>query len=474
MALFKSIGHTVFGGGSSQSPGLFGTGRFKAKTVEIKTDPFEEAIAGAGTQEALRKKQAAQAERLEKQAKGEAPSITEAELKAASERSLAQQLAAAKAARGGSAAARERQLTKSQAEARRDVSQQAAISKLREQQAAEQALANQLSAQRAQDINIAEADRASQQALQTLRVKQNLAAQGLNLSGSQSAAQQRQAMFQNIMEGFGAMEAFSDKTLKKNIKKEDEEEEREVEQKQESPDVREPIKTKAKADVDFDIPPAPEAPPLPEKDKKKGSGLAGIAKLFMSSDEDKKMNKKEENADKKQPSESQKFAKAFVKSSKKKPQMMSTAHGKGLASRMVAEISDKENKKDMKSYSDVEIKIEKEKEDFSPKKFLDALQAYSYEYKKSHKDVSTGGPGRYLSVMAQDLEKAGPVGRSMVKDTPNGKIVDYGKGLASMLACQSHLNDRINKLEKLTGDEGYGKILSARANYNHNMKKYKK
>ena len=73
------------------------------------------------------------------------------------------------------------------------------------------------------------------------------------------------------------------------------------------------------------------------------------------------------------------------------------------------------------------VKYEKgDSEDFSPKKFLDALKPNSFEYKDKFKKDPLAGEGRFLGVMAQDLEKAGPVGKSMVKDTPMGKLVNYG------------------------------------------------
>lgn len=52
--------------------------------------------------------------------------------------------------------------------------------------------------------------------------------------------------------------------------------------------------------------------------------------------------------------------------------------------------------------------------------------------------------------MAQELEKSA-VGDSMVEDTPDGKMVNYGKGFGAVLAAQAHLNERLNKLEKKNG-----------------------
>jgi Chaperone of endosialidase len=86
--------------------------------------------------------------------------------------------------------------------------------------------------------------------------------------------------------------------------------------------------------------------------------------------------------------------------------------------------------------------------DFNPKSFLDKLQAYSYEYKNSAKGMPGVDDGRHLGVMAQSLEKAGPVGESMVdEDAQGNKVVDYGAGFSAILASQAHLNERLKQLE---------------------------
>lgn len=101
--------------------------------------------------------------------------------------------------------------------------------------------------------------------------------------------------------------------------------------------------------------------------------------------------------------------------------------------------------------TEVQKKAEGGKVDqFDPKQFLNSLQAVSYEYKKDAEGPGVG-PGRRLGVMAQDLEKAGPVGRSMVKETPNGKQVDMGAGFGAILAAQAHLNERLQALESKYG-----------------------
>lgn len=374
--VFKSLG------GESALKGVLGTGKFKGTKQAIDQSSYKENIAGAGPQEELKQKQLSQTQRLEETAAGKRPSLAEAQMKATTNRSLAQQLGAAQARRGGSAASRERMLSRSAGQARRETAESAAQAKLQEQQQAEQSLAAQLAQQRAQDISLAESDRAAKQRLQELLVNENLGIQGLNLSGFQSAAAGRQQLASSAG---SALAMMSDKNLKTNIKK-----------------------------------------------------------------ESAKENKKMEGAD----SEKLKQMLGAFSKGMQQPKSASSGTGESIHSQAMSKISDKTMKKSMKSYSDegskVEIEIEpnKSEEDFNPKSFLDALQAYSYEYKDKFKKMPEAGEGRRLSVMAQDLEKAGPVGRSMVRDTENGKIVDYGRGFGAILAAQAHLNERLKELEK--------------------------
>ena len=77
--------------------------------------------------------------------------------------------------------------------------------------------------------------------------------------------------------------------------------------------------------------------------------------------------------------------------------------------------------------------------------FLDALNSYSYEYKDEN--APGADAGAFVGVMAQDLEKTA-MGSSFVKDTPEGKMVDYGHGLAAILASQANIHDRLRNLEE--------------------------
>jgi len=76
--------------------------------------------------------------------------------------------------------------------------------------------------------------------------------------------------------------------------------------------------------------------------------------------------------------------------------------------------------------------------------FLDALNAYQYQYKNPSKPYAE--PGAFVGIMAQDLEKSS-MGKSFVKDTPEGKVLNMNHGLAAILAGQANINERLRELE---------------------------
>lgn len=110
----------------------------------------------------------------------------------------------------------------------------------------------------------------------------------------------------------------------------------------------------------------------------------------------------------------------------------------GLGSSLVG-LSDENMKKDIKP-SDDSSKVISE--------FMDALKSYTYEYKNKSKqpDDKPKPEGKVKGVMAQDLEKS-ELGKQMVTDTKNGKVVDFAQGMAPLFAAIAELNDRTKKLE---------------------------
>ena len=77
--------------------------------------------------------------------------------------------------------------------------------------------------------------------------------------------------------------------------------------------------------------------------------------------------------------------------------------------------------------------------------FLDAIDAYQYEY-RDPKAIGRDS-GLLIGIMAQDAEKGGPMGNSMVSDGPNGKQLDMNQGLAAVMAAQANLHKRTKQLE---------------------------
>lgn len=89
---------------------------------------------------------------------------------------------------------------------------------------------------------------------------------------------------------------------------------------------------------------------------------------------------------------------------------------------------------------------EREKKDISPvkgpdmEKFLDKLAGFSFDYK--HPGTEGEAPGRRVGVMAQDAEKAGPVGKSMVIDGDRLSL-DLPNAVGAALAAVSYLHGKM-------------------------------
>lgn len=95
----------------------------------------------------------------------------------------------------------------------------------------------------------------------------------------------------------------------------------------------------------------------------------------------------------------------------------------------------------MYAMSDENVKTDIKSGDGKIMEFLNALKAHDYKYKESKH-----GEGRFVSPMAQELEKT-EAGRAAVEETPEGKRVNYARIAGTMLAAQGHLNQRLNDLE---------------------------
>jgi len=340
-------GKKLFGGSEgSDVPGgydpretAFKIGATQSTLTKEFTDRAKERSAGLQSQaEASAAQRQTLAQQLAAQAEGTAPSLAEAQLRSASDRNLAQQLAAAQSTgRGANQSALARNLARNQMSAGAELGQQAAQARMQEQQAAQGQLAEMTGADQAtlnqlalgyenQGFGYLEADQQAQAQLEQLRANIATNTQNLEESARQGSKNRRNAMIGGIISGGSKVAAASDEKMKKNVKK------------------------ASKSDI----------------------------------------------------------AKALSESSTAKSQS---------------------SKKP------------------DPKKFLESLKAYSYDYKDP--DAEGARKGKMLSVMAQDLEKGSDAGKEMVSTNEEGnKMVDYAKGYGAILAAQAHLNERLNSLEK--------------------------
>ncbi len=94
-----------------------------------------------------------------------------------------------------------------------------------------------------------------------------------------------------------------------------------------------------------------------------------------------------------------------------------------------------------KLFSDERLKANIAPADKDVRGFLNALKAYSFDYK----DEKHGGKEN-LGVMAQDLEKS-RLGKKIVMELPEGKALDVKRFVSALGAAAAHLNQRVATLE---------------------------
>lgn len=97
----------------------------------------------------------------------------------------------------------------------------------------------------------------------------------------------------------------------------------------------------------------------------------------------------------------------------------------------------------MYAMSDVNAKENIESAEPDLEEFLSKLTMNEYDYKEPEKY----GRGKHFGPMAQDLEKS-KIGRTMVEETPDGKMINYGKGQGVMLGILANLAERLEEVER--------------------------
>lgn len=351
-----------------------------------------------------RARQTSLAEALEASARGEGPSVADQQLRSASDRSLANQLAVAASTRGGTSAAARRALMNNQAATNQDLARNSAELRLREQMEARTQLGNLASQMREQDavaqlnaLNlegqslgdiaaIREANRAAAMNLENLKTNQGLGVGSQVAADTINRRDNRTAITGQIIKGIGSgvssiMGMMSDERIKKNSK----------------------------------------------------DGSGSVSK-FLDALEDSKRGDIKAVAD-----HTRKAGEAEARGDEIEADMYrklaanneSDAEKSGSRKRYLRSMSDESQKKKVNDGSGP-ISL-----------FLDALEAKKFEYKEPDKF----GEGERLGVMAQDVEDGGPIGKALVAETPNGKALDMAKGFGAILAAQAELHKRLKAVE---------------------------
>jgi hypothetical protein len=80
--------------------------------------------------------------------------------------------------------------------------------------------------------------------------------------------------------------------------------------------------------------------------------------------------------------------------------------------------------------------------DFDVREFLNSLSPYKFSY-RNPMDLGAS-EGTKVGIMAQDIEGTLP-GRSMVKDTPDGKMIDVQEAVNPILAALGNINERLER-----------------------------
>lgn len=409
----KNIGGAVFG--DRDDAGIAGTGQFKTDTHQVddsafKSDAvdarnleFAKALEGlrgrsapmmnTAASDQFRGMQTDLARALEMQMKGQGgPSIAEMQMKRGLNQSLGNANSMAASMRGVSPAMAMRLAQNQQASMAQDAVGQGSMLRAQEQMAARDAYGNLANSARGQDMQIAAANQRAamdQGALNDAQERFYRSGQLGMDEANRAAAMERERMKSQNALGTGQINAGAYNNAAQN-----------------------------RAGILGGI----------------GQGIASAVAAF--SDERLKTDIKPitfeptiEAAEAKKKDDTRKFMEDMSAGAKDR-----TPHqnlGAGLAMSGLSLLSDKNAKSSPKDGGD------------DLRGFLDALQAYSYKYKEPQKH----GGGEQIGVMAQDLEKH-PIGKSLVVDTPEGKMVNYGKSGGVLLASQAALNDRLSELEK--------------------------
>ena len=379
------------------------------------------AIIERADEQAIRAQQAGLANALQAQAAGTAPSLAEQQLARQNEQAVRQQLALAGSQRGITPAMAQRQAAMNIASLSAEQGQRAAELRIQEQQAARGQLADVLGQTRNMDVNLAgqqaqfqqqaglqNAETDAQRALAQAQLTQQAGLANQSEFGTTSrfnVGTDLQAQQSNAQLGLAAQTTNAGNVMQAqqfNAKAADE-------------------MARFNADAGLRVQIANQAAELQARgmDNAQIAQYLGIEQASLSSVLS---------------SQGQQFASEQARQNAQgaaKTQMLGNVIGAGAA--VGAKLaSDAANKKNIRS-GEKDMRA-----------FVDALDAHTYEYKNSN--IDGAAPGKRYGIMAQALERSA-AGKSIVRETPEGKKVDVAQGLGVALAALAAMNKRLGKVE---------------------------
>jgi hypothetical protein len=383
--------------------------------------------ADASQQAQFRGEQMSLAQRLAAQSRGEGPSVAGMQLKQATDRNLAQQLAMQAGASGAQAAAARRQSASQVGDLGQQAAGQSAILRLQEQQAAQQQLAGVTAAGRQADIGLATAD-----ADRDLRA--NLANQGVDLDVLKANAAAGNAAAQANLSAELSKMGMDDAMIQSYLAAETgllTGQQQALMQQQQTAATARASEAAQKSSVLGGLMSA-------------GGALGGAA--IMASDENVKKNIKnlsEENKVEAQATKNKKSLAEALKGLGKAGQTKDLGSGIASAGDSIAKaMMSKAN--DSKATSDEDVKEGVKPAGNKLDEVMDNLSASEYEYI----DDKYGDAGKHVSVMAQDLQKS-EIGSRAVSKAEDGSLrVDYAKLLPAILAESVQNRKKVTKLEE--------------------------
>lgn len=400
------------------------------------------ATIAAGPQDQFRARQMTLAEQLGAGAIGQGPSAAQAQLKLATDRNMAQSLALALGARGGNQAAAMKQAQMQRALIGQEAGGQSAVLAAQEQQAAQQSLGQLLGTGRGADIGLAtnqaglqqqtalqqgnfaqQAALANQGAANDFALQQGQFAQQAGLANQAAAVTQagfvQQANQANLTAGVDQQkqkDALVQSYLAQGMALDQAQQQAEIQQRQFNASLLAQQEAARQGVSAQNSAAAGQAT---------GATAAALGTVLAAAASDRRA-KRDVRAGERSLAELLGAGMPRAKAPKREPSL-----GERLALGT--------------STSDERAKTEIETGEASLGELLSGVGAWDYAYKDPDKPLR--GHGRFVSPMAQEIEKTA-IGKSMVKDTPDGKVVDYGKGLGAMLSGMGWIHKRVEEIEE--------------------------